>query len=1706
MSTPMTSLSETSRRQKRPISFSGMNADQVRAQLTSQLEEKEKLLSQAGASQISRNALSKQRDVIKKELARLNQYSQEEELPNEILSKLEDLANEFQYLKSSKSIMEDSSAKNLTPLLPPPPTNSTPTKHRNKNPNGNRRNPDIEFATEIGQGLLIEVRKLQTALQEKEEIIKQLELSKADNERTQETAQRHLKQRDEVEERLKEEVWNLEVANQELRTHLLESNQNVAKHNSDYAKLTKQLKAQSEQIDIMKAQEEKSASVIEAMKARHEQETHQLRRHAATAQRENAQTQKQVEALNTELKIVNAKLAIKMASSSRALDESAKTDITREVSEDDDSETNQNKSVSPSASTTTSNRGQQALETETLKQSLAHAHRIISNLRSSYHKEKLEKFEIKKMLSDSQENIELMRKEMANWNSDTRGIAGGQNGGRGGNRMHGKKKPVTKRKMGGVGRQPRGLCLNDSDSDKQLRTDEENDVLIDSDDDTVDEDNELDQHFTEYGNSFGVMSNFMPDNGLSSFAMKPLSSELEAKKQVIDVGVNTDPMDLGVGPCMHGSAQELALPVSPSNLLVGSSSFYKQGISHTHSAPFTLPPNQEHSQEPEYLRNTSRSVVDESGATVTPGTIPSSLEVVSKEQINNHISVALVNERKVIAERAASMLSPEQINILLEPSQTSDTLALSNTNAGKDVEVDGHMLTQKQVDILIHEAVTKETAAMVPKSEIEVKIQEAIIKEQEKFASLDLISRTEADKLVQQAVDSEKEKAMDLISKTEASVLVQKAVESEKEKAVGLISKSEADVLVQKAIESEKEKLADFIPKTEAEILVKEAVTAEQEKISLLNMIPMVEVEEMIEMRLQDTKKANEILLEETRTKLSTQFKAREEEIVRDMITKREAEAATLAAVALANKEAHEKVTSLNNIAHTVSDEELIRKEEADKLIKQAIQNEQSKIQQALDKQRADIEALASTTHKKELEASLTQQRLELESLKQKEIEQHIAALEAAKQTELSVQKNMLETSKNTEIEQQLRDLEAAKQSELRTWKDKLDAEKSAALEEAEQAKQTDLERITRDMTVKMEQQKLSVEEALKTEFEQKISEMEQQKIHVEETLKSEFEQKISEIQDDKKCEIEKLQQANVTEIEALKNTIESYKKDCEEINQRMITMLTKDSVDVLVKRAVVDAVERAEKKQAEVLAGMISREYSEKMVKDEVAKALEAERKEVSQREEAEAMEMISKAEAEALAKVAAADAIVKERQAMAARENELISREEAQGLTDAAVREAIGKERNESAEVLAKERKLLREKEENYISKEEAEMNTKEAVRLALLEAKTKAPELSTVSHLNISSGNPQPSSDHPRQLDNIDEAFTPPAGAIERSVSTSRLTPPTLRVSPVPSVSTPASSSSRKLRLSSSVSSLRLGSGRKENNIQKSQRPNYESNNSSGLSFGSFRILENKSYGSTRLQSKSSMSLRELSNKQDSATSISTMSSDEGLQSHTHAPMPMSSDDTFAGFSSSGGTDIYVISAITQTMIGEWMSKHTRRYVGSGISENKHQRFFWVHPYSKMLYWSSVRPGADGNTAKTKSAFIESVSAVPSGDNTGTLSPMSLLIRTPKRQLKLTAPSLERHELWLKSLSYLLVRPNSSSSQIVEEPRYTTESGTVENAGHQQTTLSSRGMEESISHAQDLAQYDSDDSEDLVNIRQCCDGKHDVSTLSRNNHHHH
>jgi hypothetical protein len=79
-----------------------------------------------------------------------------------------------------------------------------------------------------------------------------------------------------------------------------------------------------------------------------------------------------------------------------------------------------------------------------------------------------------------------------------------------------------------------------------------------------------------------------------------------------------------------------------------------------------------------------------------------------------------------------------------------------------------------------------------------------------------------------------------------------------------------------------------------------------------------------------------------------------------------------------------------------------------------------------------------------------------------------------------------------------------------------------------------------------------------------------------------------------------------------------------------------------------------------------------------------------------------------------------------------------------------------------------------------------------------------------------------------------------------------------------------------------------------------------------------------------------------------------------------MPLDTASTFGGAGNS--TDPAVIQAITQTMIGEFMWKDTRRNFSKEMSGNRHKRFFWLHPYTKTLYWSSMDPGGE-HTAESR-----------------------------------------------------------------------------------------------------------------------------------------
>ncbi|KAI9245636.1 hypothetical protein BY458DRAFT_447189 [Sporodiniella umbellata] len=1441
---------------ERPISFVGMNIHQVKTQLAEHLGQQEQSLEKT--SPISRNAILTQTKNIQKELDQLERFGQKE-LPDSLRFKLETLSNELVQIKTN------------SPLLPPP------TSRRSKFQAKSNHNPDINFATEIGQGLLIEVRKLQNVILEKKEIIKRLEASRLESERQSELAQRQLRQREENEESLKEENWNLEVVNQDLVSHLTESNATIAKHNADYARLTKQIKEQSEQLEIMKAQEEKKSSMIEAMKARHEQEMHQLRKHTAQGQRENAQVQQQLDSLRTELKICKAKLAIKQA---------VHPTLELEPSEEFIQPT---KPSEDPATPVPGTRHQPQMETETLRQSLAHAHRIISNLRGSAHKEKMEKFELKKLLADSQETIEQLRKEPQAKCKKPRNL--------------------HKKQRKGVARKPRGV-VSSSSSTSELSSEEE----------------EQDLHVLNLGLGLGFGT--------------PLLSE--KRSQGTDMGVNT------------------------SNNLT-------------------------------WVLLDSHSV------------FPSEDDFISSETAEKRVQQALDNAKKERDQLTAACAESEKTIAVARKKEADLVLQLQAS------------VTRTHFDEVVAQAQEKEAALLL---QIEASLPKHV-----------------ADKQLADAVAIEKE--LSIPRKDVDMMLSDRVLKSEMEAKI-------AEALDQLVLHTSN----TTVPKEEMEQL-------------LANTVPQSEVDALL------AQAAESATLREKKNTI-----AKIEEMMKNMVHKSEVE--EIVAKTVQNQTNQEEPT----IPVTASDT-LIAKAREEGFIsgKAALENEYTQREQDyIPKSKVDI-LIASSRN----EGIITgRKELEMESAQKEKDMVSKADMEALVSKAVLLESERMALTMISKEEAELQ-LEEAKKIIKENIEQKNEVQKNHALKsEAEQ----NLNKLKSEWAQKMEQETVSkveldrtieqVKNTAKSEYTKKIDVMHQQIACMmtqeqhqasikEATEKARLGMVDQETMDKRVAESTEIaleshrqdQEKTHSEFEAkqnaLKDSIQYYKNEYEEANLQMRTMLTKESADILVKRAVADAVKQNEKKQQEVLMSMSPKTDIDILVKKAVKQAIENERKEVGEREAIESMTMISKVEAEALAKVAAADAIVNERQAQAAREKDMILREEADKLSAQAIQNAIEKEKLKNAEALAKERKAMKEKEDNMVTKEKMESLIADAVRTALEKEKSQAEKIQ---------------SDVPCSPQEI----YPPLPAPERSVSTSRLSPPSIKNIPTPSVSTPSIPSKGRLRLNKSVSSLR----RKASNdsvVSKKEQSGLSADNYRG--FGTLRVLETTTYSPRKAASKTS--LKNIS-KKGSTASLSTIATEDA---HPLPAFHGPSADTMSMFADSeGNTDMDVISSITQTMIGEWMMKHTRRYVGSGISEHRHKRFFWVHPYTKSLYWSSIEPGVDGSESKAKSAFIESV-VVVSNQSQQENCPVSLLIRTGKRDIKITAPNLERHDIWHKSMLFLVGRGHSAQQTSAEN--LLTE---VDNI---------KGM---IPGQE--AQYDSDDSEDMINIRQCCDGKHDLTSLSKKHSH--
>ncbi|KAJ5850802.1 hypothetical protein N7455_010658 [Penicillium solitum] len=130
----------------------------------------------------------------------------------------------------------------------------------------------------------------------------------------------------------------------------------------------------------------------------------------------------------------------------------------------------------------------------------------------------------------------------------------------------------------------------------------------------------------------------------------------------------------------------------------------------------------------------------------------------------------------------------------------------------------------------------------------------------------------------------------------------------------------------------------------------------------------------------------------------------------------------------------------------------------------------------------------------------------------------------------------------------------------------------------------------------------------------------------------------------------------------------------------------------------------------------------------------------------------------------------------------------------------------------------------------------------------------------------------------------------------------------------------------------------------------------------------------------------------------------------------------------------TDPRMIQAITQTMIGEFLWKYTRKTGSSDMSTTRHRRYFWVHPYTRTLYWSTQDPQTAGKSElRTKSVPIEAVRVV-ADDNPYPpgLHCRSLEVVSPGRRVRFTATTSQRHETWFNALSYLLLRDTNDNCE--------------------------------------------------------------------------
>ncbi|KAI8331024.1 hypothetical protein BC941DRAFT_439597 [Chlamydoabsidia padenii] len=1234
---------------------------------------------------------------------------------------------------------------------------STPLQQNDNSPKEHtNRLRQMAFAPDIAQGLINEIRKLQQTIQEKDRLIMDLEINKEDKEKEEGLAQKMLHQKACKEEKLKEDNWNLEVANQDLRSNIVELNKTITKLSSDHSKALQQLQASLDHVEIIKSQQENMTAAMDGMKLKHDNEQQLLRRNNGILHRDVAQLKKRLDDTSTDLKICRAKLSIKTAvnntGSNKIIDQHGIDNINQTLGDPTNDSGNMKSFDLPTFSGSSQ---QRALEIETLKQSLGHAHRMVSSLRSNLQKEKIEKIELRRLLVDTQEAMEQLQKESTNDNS---------NGRKSMKKSSGANRHKVTRKHG----RPARKGLVDSGKDEQLeslavkttRRDDDMGLILLGSNDFLSGDEHISMDDTSSFNSeddsgddrrpdlspIGHGQNLDMELGLSGLGgtFKSLSSELRnslTRRHYLDKGVNTY-NNVGDRPileeqhsiCVYSNITS-SHPASPITI---DNDHNNNHTSSNRSCQIVLPVITL-DQEPVYQQSstttTSLPVGSLDSAYHLPPATSTKNNMQQNQQKDSDIILSTTCHRVDLyqEETTAKLLT----NASILDSQHTLTLTLNNTtgaepsNLGKPVD---YVLPQ-DISTTIGTPPSSSSTTHPINNEIEITpFTNHIINESTQVPTTASHTSTPTLDKMGQAFDDTQH-----------------------------ISISPLD----HAIENHA-----IVPEFETSSI------PESDHPSLFA------------------------------AKVGSNF---------------------------GNQSATTSIVAINQTLSAV--------DESRSLMKPGL-------------------ALAEIDTR-------------VNGVEQVELKNKVIHNTHDRQTILGSEKHSIDHTTHV-CTQHTTNTEGSSNGGL-----------------------------TQQVTGSLGQE----------------------------------------------------------------TTLVPPEKDNNIDNQH-----TKPSFEI------------------------ISQNKADALVNTGIADASAKERLEKVGQKQESGTNIITMAGTEPMTTTRTETALIKE----LGRAGALII--------------------NDGTDTMAR---MGQERLKDYNNQQHHKVNTKTASTKSVFLAKANA--VSRQSNTSVS---------HAISTRNSRTSMAPSPEASISISSTATVTPSSSSFSRFgilsglmklqASLSTPTKAG--RPRPSPSVSSMRksvppspqpmrhmstLGQHKCNPRLNQQDRRDDRCLKSPTLNYGTVRITETAIYSRTAPPS----SLRTQQQRQQPIKKRPTQATSSTAQ-----------DTSLEVNSYQAPSNADLVLAITQTMIGEWMWKHTRRHVGGGISENKHKRFFWVHPYTRTLYWGNSEPGIDADEAKAKSAFIERVSSIPSHDTMGA-SPLSLLIRTGKRDLKLTAPTLERHELWRMSLSYLLVPPENT-----------------------------------------------------------------------------